>query len=391
MTEQVMGSGAESIESLAGHVVPIPELAESWTLAEARAKKKARFRIYLGYAPGVGKTYAMLSEGHRRHDRGTDVVVGYVETYGRTNTLEMLQGLEIIPRKRLEYRGTTFEELDADAVIARKPEVALIDELPHTNIPGSRRAKRWEDVCDVLAAGIIVITTVNIQHLASLNDVVAGITGIRQQEMVPDWMLEIADDIELVDVSPFSLQRRMIHGNIYPDSHKADLALRRYFTDENLTALRELALMKVANRVDAELITRWQRGALPDTRERVLVCVGQEEFSEDLVRRGARMAQRSGGDLFVIHVRTSESAKTPAWLHKIEKLAQDCGGEMRIVEDESAINGVLAFAYQNHITQCVVGAPLKTRMHELIRGSFINRLTRRAQNIDIHVISRKGT
>lgn len=215
----------------------------------------------------------MLGEGQRAKARGTDVVVGVAQTYGRPRTTEMLNGLEVIAPRILTYQGLTFEELDAEALIARRPERALIDELAHTNVPGSRRAKRWEDVLDVLAAGIAVITTVNVQHLASLNDLVARITGIRQQETVPDWVLDLADQVELVDMAPYALQRRMVHGNVYPDPRKAELALQRYFTMENLTALRELALMRVANQVDEEVLQRWSKQGVPETRERILVCV----------------------------------------------------------------------------------------------------------------------
>jgi two-component system, OmpR family, sensor histidine kinase KdpD len=360
-----------------------------WTLDDARARKKGRLRVYLGYAPGVGKTFAMLGEAQRRKARGTDVVVGYVETYGRPKTIEMLEGLEIVPRTPVEYRGRAFEEMDPAGIIARAPEVAAIDELPHTNIPGSRRAKRWEDVLDILAAGIEVLTTVNIQHLESLNDVIAHITSIRQKETVPDWLLEIADDIELVDSSPHQLQRRMVHGNIYPDANKADLALRRFFTAENLNALRELALMRVANRVDEELLNRWSRGQLPETRERVLVCVARETLAEDLIRRGARMAQRAQGDLYVLHVRTQEDRKGAEWLEGIERLVKDLGGELRVIDADSAVDGVLGFAYRNHVTQCVVGEPLRARWQEFVGGSFVNKLIRKATNIDIHVIARK--
>jgi two-component system sensor histidine kinase KdpD len=381
--------GAESVEALAGRIVAEAVQDTTWTVDQARAAKKGRFRVYLGYAPGVGKTYAMLSEGQRGRARGRDVVVGYVETYGRPNTIKILEGLETVPRRRLAYRGGEFEEMDVDAIVARDPDVALVDELPHTNIPGSRRAKRWEDVLDLLAKGIAVITTVNIQHLESLNDVIAEITGIRQKETVPDWLLELADDIELVDSSPHALQRRMVHGNIYPDPSKADLALRRFFTAENLTALRELALMRVANRVDEELVNRWSKGALPETRERVLVCVGRAQDAEDLVRRGARMAQRAQGDLFVLHVRTDEDTRDSGWLQGVERLARDLGGELQIVDAESVVDGVLSFAYRNHITQCVVGEPTRPWWQEMIRGSFVNKLIRKASNIDVHVIARK--
>src|SRR5512141_2060217 len=219
--------GVESVEALIGHeVVAEPTAPPAWTRAQAVEVKAASLRIYLGAAPGVGKTYAMLSEGRRRADRGTRVVIACVETYGRPRTIEMLHGLETVPPRLLSYRGTMFEEMDADAVRMRDPQVALVDELAHTNVPGSARSKRWEDVVDLLAAGIAVITTVNIQHLESLNDVVAELTGVRQRETVPDWVVELADQIELVDMSPFALQRRMLHGNVYPDPAKAELALQ---------------------------------------------------------------------------------------------------------------------------------------------------------------------
>jgi len=303
----------------------------------------------------------------------------------------MLAGLEVVPRRRLDYRGTLFEEMDVDAVIARKPEVALVDELAHTNIPGSRYAKRWEDVVGLLAEGITVITTVNIQHLESLNDVIAGITGIRQKETVPDWLVDLADDVELVDSSPYQLQRRMLHGNIYPDPQKADLALRRFFTAENLTALRELALMRVANRVDEELVARWSRGAVPETRERVLVCISRQELAEDLIRRGARMAQRARGDLFVVHVRAGEERVDQDWIEQMTKLTRDLGGEFQLVDADSAVDGVLGFAYRSHITQIVVGESLRPRWQEVVGGSFVTKLIRKAANIDVHVIARTSS
>jgi two-component system sensor histidine kinase KdpD len=202
-------------------------------------------------------------------------------------------------------------------------------------------------------------------------------------------VIELADQIELVDMSPQALQRRMIHGNVYPDPRKADLALRRFFTLENLTALRELALMRVANRVDAELIARWSKGSVPETRERILVCLAPGPLSDDLIRRGARMATRARGDLIAVHVRTGEERVDETWLARMESLARDLGGEFQVIDSDSTVDGVLGFAYRNHVTQCIVGEPLRSKWMELIRGSFINRLIRRAQNIDIHVIARK--
>ena len=290
---------SRSVEALAGRKIPQPVLDTVWTLENARARKRARLTVYLGAAPGVGKTYAMLGEGQRAKERGTDVAVGVAQTYGRPRTAEMLGGLEVIPPRILVYQDRTFEELDVEALLERHPERALIDELAHTNIPGSHRAKRWEDVLDILAEGIAVITTLNIQHLVSLNDLVARITGIRQQETVPDWMLDLADQVELVDMSPYALRRRMAHGNVYPNPHKAELALQRYFTTDNLTALRELALMRMANQVDEEVLRRWSKQGIPETRERILVCVSRPGVSEDLIRRGCRIAHRTQGELIV--------------------------------------------------------------------------------------------
>jgi two-component system, OmpR family, sensor histidine kinase KdpD len=382
-------SGSESVESLIGHEV-VEQVADTvWRREDAIARKKAPLRVYLGAAPGVGKTYAMLSEGHRRADRGSDVVVGFVETYGRKHTIELVAGLPAIPPKMVEYRGSTFAELDAEAVIARHPDVVLIDELAHTNVPGGRRAKRWEDVMDILAEGVAVITTVNIQHVEGLNDVVADVTGIRQRETVPDWVLGLADQVELVDMSPYALQRRMVHGNVYPDPRKAELALRRFFTMENLTALRQLALMFVAEQVDADLLERWSRGRVPETRERALVAVSRPDFSDDLVRRGARLAHRARGDLFVVHVRSEETQEDRAWIADTIRLVGDLGGTFDVVRADDVADGLLSYAYRQHITQIVVGESLRSHWQELMHGSVVTRLIRKARGVDIHVIARK--
>jgi two-component system sensor histidine kinase KdpD len=386
-----VASGSESVESLTGHAVIDQVGATVWTREDALARKRASLRVYLGAAPGVGKTYAMLGEGHRRTERGADVVVGYVETYGRKHTEELVEGLPAIPPRLVEYRGTTFAELDTEAVIARRPDVVLIDELAHTNVPVGRRAKRWEDVLDVLAEGIAVITTVNVQHLEGLNDVVADVTGIRQRETVPDWVLGLADQIELVDMSPHALQRRMIHGNVYPDPRKAELALRRFFTTENLTALRQLALMRVADQVDADLLERWShRGHLPETRERILVAVARPGLSEDIIRRASRLAHRTRGELLVVHVQSEGAHADPAWLADVDELARDVGGTFDIVRADDVVDGILAYAYRQHVTQIVVGEPLRSRWQEaLTGGSVVAKLIRRAQGVDIHVIARR--
>jgi two-component system sensor histidine kinase KdpD len=380
---------SESVEALAGREVAEPIIGTMLSFEDAMARKEGPLRVYLGAAPGVGKTYAMLGEGRRRRERGTDVVVGVVHTYGRPATIEMLEGLEILPPRTIPYRGRDFEEMDVEALIARAPEVALIDELAHTNVPGSRRAKRWEDVVDVLAAGIEVITTVNAQHLASLNDVVANVTGIRQQETVPDWLLDLADQVELVDMSPHALRRRMLHGNIYPESRKAETALQRFFTTENLTALRELALMRVADQVDEDLLRRWSKEGIPETRERILVCVSRPGVSEALIRRGSRIAQRTRGDLLVIHVIEGKERPGTAWSEGTSRLVRELGGEFEVVEADDAVETVLSYAYQQRVTQIVVGESLRSKWKELVGGSFVNRLIRAAKNIDVHVMARK--
>jgi two-component system sensor histidine kinase KdpD len=383
--------GGESIEALVDREVVEAPAVTTWTQEEARRRKEAPLRMYLGSAPGVGKTYAMLSEGHRRRDRGTDVVVGFVATYGRRQTIAMLEGLETVSMTVLEYRGRSFEEMDVDAVLERRPDVALVDELAHTNIPGARNAKRWEDVIELLAAGIEVITTINIQHLESLNDVIASVTGIRQQETIPDWLFDLADQVELVDMSPHALRRRIAHGNVYPDARKSELALQRFFTLENLTALRELALLKVANQVDESLLERFrQEGATTDVRERVLVCVSRPgELSENLIRRGARIAQRARGDLIVLHVRGGEGATDPEWLARIEALVRDVGGSFDVIDSEAPVDAVLGYAYRQSVTQIVVGESQRSRWKELMQGSFVTRLIRAASNLDVHVIRRQ--
>ncbi len=276
----------------------------------ARAPTRGTLRIYLGAAPGVGKTYAMLNEGRRRAERGTDVVVGFVETHGRDHTAAQIGDLDVVPRRAVPYRGTTVEEMDLDAVLARRPEVVLVDELAHTNVPGTRHDKRWEDVRDLLDAGIDVITTVNIQHLESVNDVVERITGVRQRETIPDAVVRAADQIELVDMAPEALRRRMAHGNIYA-ADRIDAALANYFRPGNLAALRELALLWVADRVDDALEEYRERHGITEpweTRERVVVAVTGAPSADDLIRRAARIATRARGELLGVHVRSRRRA-----------------------------------------------------------------------------------
>src|SRR5262245_28151888 len=270
---------------------------------------RRQLRVYLGAAPGVGKTYKMLEEGRRRKSRGTDVVVGFVETHSRPITEALLDDLEVVPRREMKYRGAHFTEMDVDAIIARAPAVALVDELAHTNVPGSRNAKRWQDIEQLLDAGITVLSTVNIQHLESLNDVVQTITGVPQRETVPDAVARAAEQVELTDITPEALRRRMAHGNIYaPD--KVDAALGNYFRVGNLTAWRERWLLWLAEQVDAQLDRyRAEKGiaAAWETRERVVVALTGGPEGDTLIRRAARIAARNtGADLLAVHVSRSD-------------------------------------------------------------------------------------
>jgi two-component system, OmpR family, sensor histidine kinase KdpD len=349
--------------------------------------------VYLGAAPGVGKTYAMLSEGCRRQSRGTDVAVGVVETHGRELTAAQIGGLEVIPRKKLSYRDSEFEEMDVDAVIARHPEQALIDELAHTNIPGSKNEKRWQDVEEILDAGIDVISTVNIQHLESVNDVVERITGVVQRETIPDSVVRAADQIELVDMAPEALRRRMAHGHIYP-SDRIDAALAHYFRPGNLGALRELALLWVADRVEDSLQQYMEDHGITqpwETRERVAVAITGAPGGETLIRRASRMAQRSKGELLGVHVRAHDGLAGPptGLLERHRELLKELGGTYREVVAPDATTGLLSFARAEHATQLVLGHSKGSRWAHLFRGSIVNNVIRQAGDIDIHVISTK--
>ncbi|HEY8045091.1 MAG TPA: sensor histidine kinase KdpD [Streptosporangiaceae bacterium] len=356
-------------------------------------QERGQLRIYLGAAAGAGKTFDMLSEGHRRAERGADVVVAYVETHGRPHTAALLDGLEIIPRAAIPYRGGTFEEMDLGAVLARKPEIALVDEFAHTNVPGSRHAKRWEDVEELLAAGIEVISNVNIQHLESLNDVVQKITGVPQRETVPDAMVRAADQVELVDITPEALRRRMAHGNIYPPE-KIDAALTNYFRTGNLTALRELALLWLADKVDEGLQRyRAQHGIRGtwEARERVVVALTGGQEGETLVRRGARIAARStGGDLLTVHVTRSDglTGADPAALAEQRRLTESLGGTYHQVIGDDIPEALLSFARAENATQLVLGASRRSWLTALLTGpGFGARTIRGSGDIDVHIVT----
>ncbi len=355
--------------------------------------KRGKLRVYLGAAPGVGKTYAMLGEAQRRAERGTDVVVGYVETHGRKHTAEMLEGLEVIPRRELTYRDAPFTEMDVDAVLARRPAVAFVDELAHTNVPGAKNEKRWQDVDELLEAGVDVISTVNIQHLESVNDVVEKITGVPQRERVPDAVVRAADQVDLVDMAPEALRRRMAHGNIY-DAAKVDAALGNYFRVGNLTALRELALLWTADKVeDALQAYRVQHGieGTWETRERVVVAVTGGPEGETLIRRAARIAARSsGGDLLAVHVTRNDglTGASPADLAAQRRLVETLGGSYHQVIGDDIAEALLEFARAENATQLVLGASRRSRLAALVSGPGIGVTTiRDSGDIDVHLVT----
>lgn len=358
--------------------------------------KRGRLTVYLGAAPGVGKTFAMLDEARRRLSRGTDVVIGYVETHDRPKTQSQLEGLEVLPRKRLGYRGGTFTELDLDAVLARKPQVVCVDELAHTNVPGSRHLKRAQDIEELRAAGIDVITTVNIQHLESLNDEVERITGVRQRETVPDEVVRTADQINLVDMAPDALRRRMAHGNIYRPE-KIDASLTSFFRVGNLTALRELALLWLADRVDDALgdYRRAQGIRSPwPTKERIVVAVTGGPESETLLRRGARLAQRAAGsELLAVHVLTADGLQAPeaASLARLQELTRSLDGTFHSVVGEDAAEAIVDFAVGSNATMIVVGVSRHGRLRRLLAGTTGDRIAAAAGSIDVHLVTHEQT
>ncbi len=387
-----------------GEVTPVPA-------SERYSQRRGRLRVYLGAAAGSGKTYAMLNEGHRRESRGTDVVVGYVETHKRPQTQAQLGDLEVIPRKKIEYRGVTLEEMDTDAIIARHPKVVLVDELAHTNAPGSKHAKRYQDVLEILDARINVVTTLNIQHLESLNDLVASLTGVRVRETLPDWILDQAEEVELIDISPYALRQRMKHGNIYPPE-RIETALNHFFREGNLTALRELALRRVAEKTESQLEKYMTEHGISEYRtatERVLVGFDARPHTREVIRDAWRLAHALHADLIAVSIepegylaftskltrllkygseekRYAELARQHLEEHAL--LAEDLGAEVIRIKSRDIARSLVEVARERQVTQLVLGQPARSRWEELIRGSIINRLLRLSRDIDIHLVPR---
>jgi two-component system sensor histidine kinase KdpD len=371
---------------------PAGEASHIEPFALKTLRNRGRHKVFLGYAPGVGKTFTMLAEAQRRLARGEDLVVGFVETHGREAITELAEGLPVVPRKHIEYRGHDFEEMDTAAVIARKPEWALVDELAHTNIPGSAHEKRWQSVDDILAAGINVISTVNVQHFESLNDTVFEITGVRVRETLPDSVLDRADEVVLVDLTADALINRLNRGVVY-DLEKIPGALSSFFRRGNLVALRELALRKTAEEVDEslqdyidehEIETPWA------TEDRVVVCVKAGPVAKKLVRRGYRMAKRLQGQLWVVHVHTPGETlgRHHDELAELFNLARDLGGSVVELSGDSEADVILKFARETRATFIVMGQSRRSRTQEILRGSsLIASIMRGADTIDVLAVA----
>jgi two-component system, OmpR family, sensor histidine kinase KdpD len=362
-------------------------------LERLKAQERARLRIYIGAAPGVGKTYALLQEAHALRARGLDVVVGIVETYGRKDTDAQVKDLEIVPRRAIEYRGATLEEMDVDGVTARKPQVAIVDELAHTNVPGSRNAKRYQDVLELLTAGIHVMTAVNIQHLETLNDAVAKVTGVRVRETVPDTFLDRADEVINVDVTVEELRNRLRQGKVYKPE-KVEQALTNFFRKGNLSTLRELALRAVADEVGEKAASYRAREGLEPALipERVMVCMSSNALAPRVLRTGARIAGRLGAKWYAVFVQTPHerpgriAPDDSEALRQNIALAESLGATVVKVHAERPADGLIAFAQREGITHVIFGQSARSRWETLWRGSTIDRFLSTVRDAAVQVV-----
>jgi two-component system sensor histidine kinase KdpD len=368
---------------------------EQWLEQAAPEKKTGIFKLFLGYAPGVGKTYNMLSEAIRRRGRGEDVVIGVVETHGRKGIAELVSQLEEVPRRKLEYKGTVFEEMDIDAILARQPQVVMIDELAHTNVEGSKHRKRYEDVFQALSARIDVLSTMNIQHLESATPTVQSITGIQVRETVPDWVLDRADEIVMADLTPEALQTRMKRGDIYP-VERADKALTNFFRRGNLMALRELALKQVTHSVDRGLDSYLKKKNIDQNwgvSERIAVCISVSSASQQLIARGARMAQGIDADEFyVVHV-TGEGDLREEQMRSLAaniRFAENLGAKVVRLEGKNVATAVAAFVREHKITQIIFGRSAVGGWRQYLYLTAIQRFLREAPAVDVHIVNQEA-
>jgi two-component system sensor histidine kinase KdpD len=362
---------------------------EQW-LEEASPTKEAVFKLFLGYAPGVGKTYNMLSEAVRRHSRGENVAIGVIETHGRNPIAELASQLEVVPRRQLEYKGAVFEEMDVDAIIARKPTVALIDELAHTNVEGSKHAKRYEDVVELLDAGIDVLSTMNVQHVESMTPLVRSITGVTVRETVPDWVMQRVNEIVLADLTPEALRHRMSRGDIYP-VERAERALGHFFRSGNLIALRELALRQVTQVVDRSLESYLQKeniGQSAAVHERIAVCISSNPAAQYLIARGWRMSQAIGADFVVVYVDigADDNAEDQRTLRRNIEFAENLEATVVKLKGESVSETVAEFVREKHVTQIVFGHSATTGWRRYLYMSAVHKFLRDAPSVDVHIV-----
>jgi two-component system sensor histidine kinase KdpD len=366
---------------------------EEWLLAADTEKRRGLFKVFLGYAPGVGKTFSMLSEGIRRRSRGEDVVVGIVETHGRPVTAELAAKLEQVPRREIDYKGTVFTEMDTDAILTRMPQIVLIDELAHTNIEGSRFSKRYEDVLLLLDNKIDVLSTVNIQHVESLSPRVQALTGIAVREQVPDWVLDRADEIVISDLTPEALATRMRRGDIYP-SDRIERSLSNFFRRGNLIALREMALQRVTRAVDRNLddyVRRKRLGPHWTVSEKVAVCISSSPQARDLIARGARLAEALGAELYVLHV-TSDRDAEPERRRTLDssiQFAKNLGATVVPLEGGDTAHATASFVRENRITQAIVGRSAVHGMKSYLYYLAIQKFMSEAPHVDLHIVTQE--
>jgi len=371
----------------------MPKTPEQWLQEVTPQKKGGIFKLFLGYAPGVGKTYNMLSEGIRRKSRGEDVVIGLVETHGRKGVAELAAKLDKVARRMMEYKGASFEEMDVDAILARKPQVVLVDELAHTNVDGSKHTKRYEDVMELLDAGIDVLSTMNVQHIESLMPMIRNITGVHVRETVPDWVMQRVSEILLVDLTPEALQTRMRRGDIYP-LDRAERALEHFFRPGNLLALRELALQQVTRAVDRSLesyLEKEEGGKSVAVHERIAVCVSSSPAAQYLIARAARMAQRIDAELFVLYVDigVDEDPEDQRSLRQNLQFAQNLGAQVVRSKGKHVAEEVAKIVRDKHITQIVFGRSAQTGWRRYLYLSVIHKFLRDAPPVDVHIVTQE--
>ncbi len=372
----------------------MPKKPEEWLeVASPAAKQRGTFKLFLGYAPGVGKTYSMLSEAIRRSSRGEDVVIGIVETHGRKGIQELASQLEAVPRKKIDYKGTLFEEMDVDAVLARRPQVVLVDELAHTNIPGSKHRKRYEDIQDLLAAKIDVITTLNIQHIESIAPTVRAITGVTVRETVPDWVPLSATETVMVDLTPEALMNRMKRGDVY-SQEKVEQSLKNFFRRGNLIALRELALRQVAEQVDRSLESYMDAKEIRENwgvRERIAVCISGNPTGQYLIARAARMARRMDAELYVIYVERELAPReeNPKALAANLRFGENLGARVEKLKGNSIADTVADFVRSRHITQVIFGRAAIRDWRKYLYLSAVHRFLRESPAVDVHIVTQE--